>query len=93
MKRKRNLKTKLFLLLRKMGMLCKAPEPYTKRLRVARTVLPDGNPNSLEAEIAVFLESKKLSFKGCQFNIDTQTCPCGKDLQQFLTSGCKTKLS
>ena len=44
MKRKRTLKTKLFLLLRKMGMLCKKPVYRKPIVKVARTVYPEGEP-------------------------------------------------
>ena len=44
MKRKRTLKTKLFLLLRKMGILCKKPVYRKPIVKVARTVYPEGEP-------------------------------------------------
>jgi hypothetical protein len=44
MKRKRTLKTKLFLLLRKMGMLCKKPVYRKPIVKVSRTVYPEGEP-------------------------------------------------
>jgi hypothetical protein len=44
MKRKRTLKTKLFLQLRKMGMLCKKPVYRKPIVKVARTVYPEGEP-------------------------------------------------
>lgn len=88
MKRKRNLKTKLFLQLRKWGMICRKPQPYTHRLRIAKTVLPDGTPSSIEAEEYVFLQNKKLSMPKCGFDIDTKTCGCGVSFQEFLTGQC-----
>jgi len=44
MRRKRTLKTKLFLQLRKMGMLCKKPVYRKPIVKVARTVYPEGEP-------------------------------------------------
>lgn len=44
MKRKRTLKTRLFLRLRKMGMLCKKPVYRKPVIKVARTVYPEGKP-------------------------------------------------
>lgn len=44
MRRKRTLKTKLFLQLRKMGMLCKKPVYRKPVVKVARTVYPEGEP-------------------------------------------------
>jgi hypothetical protein len=44
MKRKRNLVTKLFLFLRKKGMICKKPTYRKPILKIKRTVYPDGKP-------------------------------------------------
>ena len=44
MKRKRTLKTRLFLLLRKMGMLCKKPVYKKPIIKISRTVYPEGEP-------------------------------------------------
>ena len=44
MKRKRTLKTKLFLRLRKMGMLCKKPVYRKPIIKISRTVYPEGEP-------------------------------------------------
>ena len=44
MRRRRTLKTKLFLRLRKMGMLCKKPVYRKPIVKVARTVYPEGEP-------------------------------------------------
>ena len=45
MRRRRTLKTKLFLWLRKMGMLCKKPVYRKPVVKVARTVYPEGEQN------------------------------------------------
>lgn len=44
MKRRRTLKTKLFLRLRKMGMLCKKPVYRKPIIKISRTVYPEGEP-------------------------------------------------
>ena len=44
MRRRRTLKTKLFLRLRKMGMLCKKPVYRKPIVKVSRTVYPEGEP-------------------------------------------------
>lgn len=44
MTRKRNFKTKLFLLLRRCGALCKKPVYRKPVIKIARTVYPDGKP-------------------------------------------------
>ena len=72
MKFRKKVKAKLQLSLRKMGMLCKKPQPLSKRIRISKTVLPDGkimehhnitqvplNPNSFESELHVWKEIHK----------------------------------
>jgi hypothetical protein len=69
---KKRLKAKFKSTLRKMGMLCKKPQPLSKRIRISKTVLPDGkvmehhnitqvpmNPNSFESELHVWKEIHK----------------------------------
>ena len=103
MKRKRNLQTTFYLALRHMGMLCKAPKPEPRKLKLAMTIHADGsitkydgpidavpvNQNSLESEIGAFLADKKISKPGCKFEVSTQSCICGKNISEFLTQTCK----
>jgi hypothetical protein len=37
------LKNRLKIKLRKMGMLCKKPSPIPKRIRISKTINPDGS--------------------------------------------------
>lgn len=74
MTRKRNLKTSFLLLLRRFGMLCKAPSQPKKGLRLSKSLMPDGtvivhdtiveqlpeNKQDLEAQIHVYHELKKI---------------------------------
>lgn len=74
MNRKRNLKTTVLLILRRVGWLCKKHNTTAKRIRVSRSVQPDGttmyydkplralmpNPHSFAAELHVYYELKKL---------------------------------
>ena len=77
MTRKRNLKTSFLLLLRRFGMLCKAPSQPKKGLRLSKSLMPDGtvivhdtivdqlpeNKQDLEAQIHVDHELKKIGKK------------------------------
>ena len=77
MTRKRNLKTSFLLLLRRFGMLCKAPSQPKKGLRLSKSLMPDGtiivhdtivdqlpeNKQDLEAQIHVYHELKKIGKK------------------------------
>lgn len=105
MKRKRNFQTSFYLSLRHMGMLCKAPKPEPRKLKLAMTIHSDGsvtkydgpidavpvNTHSLESEVGAFLADKKISKPGCKFDVSSQTCVCGHSLNDFLTKTCNNK--
>jgi len=98
-------KTQFKLFLRRLGFLCRKPTKTTRRLRVAKTLNPDGtitvydqpifslpeNLYSLESEIHVFLEEKKSVNPGCKFDTNAKTCVCGKTMEEFLTNKCISK--
>lgn len=77
MNRKRNVKTAMLLMLRKVGWLCKKPQPTSKVIRVSRSIQPDGtttyynkrptsipeNPNSFKSELHVWNEIHKNTNK------------------------------
>ena len=76
MKFRKKVKAKLQLSLRKMGLLCKEPKQPSKRIRISKTVLPDGNimehhnitqvplnSNSFESELHVWREIHKETIK------------------------------
>jgi hypothetical protein len=103
MTRKRNFKTWCLLTLRRVGMLCKTPVEPTPRIRVTKTVHPDGtvevlparvqskdivNATPMKSEVHVWIENKKSALKNCQFDSETSTCICGIDLDDFAASGC-----
>ena len=103
MKRKRNITTSFLLALRRVGMLCKTPVEPTPRIRVTKTVHPDGtvdilparvqskdiiNTTPMKSEVHVWIENKKSALKNCQFDSETSLCPCGVDLDDFASSGC-----
>jgi len=98
-------KTQFKLLLRRLGLLCKKPTKVPRRLRISHTINPDGtitvydkpifslpeNIYSLESEIHVVLEEKKLANPGCKFDTNTKTCVCGKTVEEFSINKCINK--
>jgi hypothetical protein len=72
MKNPKRLKQKFKLFLRKIGMLCKKYTKTTNRIRISKTVFPNGdemihdknikepplNPHSFESELHVYNELK-----------------------------------
>jgi len=105
----KRLKYQLLSHLRALGLTChKTPKP-PKGIRISRTLCPDGttiehltppkfipeNVNSIESEIHVFLEDKKLSNPKCEFDSNKKSCVCGKSLDDFLknrTNDCHKKI-
>jgi hypothetical protein len=74
MKRKRNLNTFVLRMLRKAGMLCKKTDHISPRIRISKTIHPDGsetqhgyitsvpeNKDSFAAELHVYHEIKKIN--------------------------------
>ena len=72
---KRQLRTRLLKALRRVGFICKKTATPKHRIRISKTVFPDGtaeehgiitkvpnNPNSFESELHVYNELQK-SFK------------------------------
>jgi hypothetical protein len=87
MKRSRNFTTNTLLLLRKLGLLCKKPQPI-KRLRISHTIWPD-RTSDIDSERHVWVETKKTTRKSCQFDLSTASCVCGvSSIEQFNLS-CK----
>ena len=99
---KKKSKNQFKLFLRRLGFLCKKPTKTTRRLRIAKTLNPDGtiteynlpifqipeNTYGLESEIHVYLEEKKFANPGCQFDTNAKTCACGKTMEEFLIGQC-----
>jgi hypothetical protein len=77
MKNPKRLKQKFKLFLRKLGMLCKKYTKTTKRIRISKTVFPNGeeiihpnyitkapeNLHSFESELHVYHEIRKSILK------------------------------
>jgi len=87
MKRSRNFKTSMLLLLRKLGMLCKKPQPV-KRLRISRTVCPDRNTD-IQSQQHVWVETKKTTRQSCKFDSTTMSCVCGIASVEEFAQKCK----
>jgi hypothetical protein len=87
MKRNRNFKTSLLLLLRKLGMICKKTQP-NKRLRISHTIWPDRD-SDIDSERHVWVETKKITRPLCAFNLSTASCVCGVSTIEQFNNSCK----
>jgi hypothetical protein len=70
---KKKVKSKFKLFLRRLGMLCKKPTESSKRIRISKTINPDGTStehgriteqplfegNTFESELHIYNEIKK----------------------------------
>lgn len=92
--KKRGFKTSFLLMLRHAGMLCKKPVEPKRRIRVARTVYPNGysEMRPIDAEIHVFLQNKKAAFPECRYDVEARRCSCGvMGADLFAAEGCSVK--
>lgn len=107
---KKYIRARFLITLRKLGLLCKKTYIKPKKLRLYKTTLVDGttkyynepitprelpkNEQSLESSVHNWVEARKLYNKGCLFDSKTQSCPCGKTVEQFAaTQSCKQFIS
>ena len=86
--KKRCTRTKLLLVLRKVGWLCRKPRPHKYELKISHTIMPKGGPSPLKSARFVFLQNKVAMSKGCKIDSNKESCECGKDVDEFLV-GCK----
>ena len=93
-------------MLRRWGMLTKKNKPQVFKLRLQKSILANGaevvytepilkselpiNNQSMITEVACWVEWKKTFNSSCKFDAITQSCMCGKTLEQFaVTKTCK----
>jgi len=89
---KRNLKTHFLLFLRRNGFLCKISKPKPlKKLLISHTVYPDKTLSPLDTEVYIYLQTKKSSYRNCEFDVLSRTCVCGVSLDKFGANGCPNK--
>lgn len=94
--KKRGFKTSFLLMLRRAGLLCKKPVQTRKRIRVAKTIYPNGyaEMRPIDAEIHVFLQNKKAVSPNCRFDVEARRCSCGvMGAELFAAEGCPSNKS
>lgn len=84
MKRKRNLQTRIFLLMRRLGMLCKKPRPSKPVIRIQSTVHAHETADVTGVARFVFLQNKLTTRPGCKFDPVIEKCECGRSVDEFL---------
>jgi hypothetical protein len=88
---KKNWKIKVFLALRKCGMLCKKPKEKNYGLKIRSTVYPPNPVSFTQQQRFTYLNNKKSSYKNCKFDPETEFCECGVTLDNFGERGCNEK--
>lgn len=85
---KRGIKTRIFINLRKIGMLCKKTEPYKPKLKLQKSISYDGKhinhedfmfaKNSLQG-VNQLGKDKKM----CHYDFQSHICRCGMTLEKL----------
>lgn len=85
---KKGLKTRTFLFLRKIGLLCSKPEPYKPHIRIQKSISPDGTP--IDHENLAFAKNSlmgtnkmKRDRKVCHYDYRTHSCRCGVTIESL----------
>jgi hypothetical protein len=87
---KKSFKIKLFILLRKWGLLPRKKHISKTKIRIQSTCYPETEVSVIEAMVCNFLENKKI-YK-CEFDSNTKFCEkCQCDLDMFLINHCINK--
>jgi hypothetical protein len=87
----RNWKTPLLIFLRKLGLLCRKPQPPKPGLRIGSTVYPKDSIPMVKWMADDYLQRKKDSYKLCKFDVENRTCECGVSLEKFGEKGCNNR--
>lgn len=88
MKRKRNITTHFLRLLRKLGMLCKKPQPFKPQIRIQKSVNAEGqemdhNDLMLAKNKLHGLNHVGKDKKMCQYDFRTHSCRCGMNIEKL----------
>ena len=87
----RSLKVFVARLLRDLGFVTKNPKPVKLTPRVQSTAYPAQHESFIKVQRFAYLYNKRNSFKNCQFDPETETCPCGMSVDDFGRSGCSKR--
>jgi hypothetical protein len=82
--KKGGLKTKTLIFLRKINLLSRKEQPI-RPMKIKTVVGYDQNFSDLESQRHVFILNRLSVRRGCKFNVDTKTCSCGANVDDFLT--------
>ena len=85
---KKGIKARIFIGLRDLGLLCKKEKPYKPRLKLQKSISPDGetidHSDFTFAKNALSISHNVgRSKQQCQYNFSTHTCRCGITLDKL----------
>jgi len=84
MNRKRNLQTRIFLLMRRLGMLCKKSIQPKPVIRIQSTVHAHQDTGITDVARFIFLQNKLTTRPDCKFDPVIEKCECGRSVDEFL---------
>jgi len=82
----RTVKNKMLIGLRKMGFIKK--KISMKPMGVKIVIGYDTKVSIIESQQHVFIQNKLSVRKNCNFDVNTKTCKCGANLEEFLIRRC-----
>jgi hypothetical protein len=85
---KRGIKTKIFIGLRKLGMLCEKAEPYKPKLKLSKSI--DAKGEDINHKDFMFAKNAlqgvnkpNKARKMCHYDFQSHTCRCGITLEKL----------
>lgn len=82
----RTIKNKMLIGFRKMGFIKK--KKYMKPMKVRTVMDYDPSTSNIESQQHVYIQNKLSVRKNCNFDVNTKTCKCGANLEEFLIRSC-----
>ena len=82
----RTLKNKMLIGLRRFGFIKK--DRIIKPMKVRTIMNYEPYSSFIESQQHVFIQNKLSVRKNCSFDVNTKTCKCGANLEEFLVRRC-----
>lgn len=82
----RSLKSKVLIVMRRMGIITK--KSYMRPMKVRTVISSEANVSPIQSQQHVFILNKLSVKKGCMFSAETRSCQCGASLNEFLLNKC-----
>jgi len=82
----RTLKNKMLIGFRKFGLIKK--KKFMRPMKVRTIINYEPYSSNIESQQHVYIQNKLSVRKNCSFDVNTKTCKCGANLEEFLVRRC-----